>query len=501
MHPFLVLLLVVGLAWASTPAPSAAPSAVPSASPSTGTPSVVPTVAPTSAAAQVVNVTYNATVSFAVGGDAGPVVADAGDQSLRLDHATTAVNVSLTVYRHDDTTAPGRFGCGALLHGVVAAQASATRNYASDGFQYNLSWDVRRSPYTTPDLALYTCVAGELVTTASVCTGISVDQAPETNGTGIEDAVVCNSGYLALVEFENAKRTCRDGTYGCQCTRTDRFATSGNRGSLAVVGSLLLLVCGLYVLWNETSIGVPTLVPPCLMCWDRCYENGSARETSRCCCCCPSAWAEWALYRYRHTLAQLGMVTGALLLTTAYTFYLDRDERSIKAYWRCDDTGFRRFAWGMTAVGLAFYVMTWVVFFPYLWNGKQAWIPISNDNVTPDSDKQTAHVATRLFTHVIYAAALLPLLAATGSPLGAWYTEAILLLSVPLLVGAVMFFYAVCRRCRFSQALDVPRVLYRVWQPLLTLIDIFVGAAVTMRVGQWPCDTIYEVNSVCPVSL
>ena len=309
-------------------------------------------MAPTSAAAQVVNVTYNATVSFAVGGDAGPVVADAGDQSpaSRPRHdGGQRVADGVPARRHDGTgpvwvrrAAAWRRGGAGVGHAQLRVRRLPVQPV------------VGRAPVAVhhPDLALYTCVAGELVTTASVCTGISVDQAPETNGTGIEDAVVCNSGYLALVEFENAKRTCRDGTYGCQCTRTDRFATSGNRGSLAVVGSSPS-GCGLYVLWNETSIGVPTLVPPCLMCWDRCYENGSARETSRCCCCCPSAWAEWALYRYRH----LGPAGHGHRRAPAHdgVHVLPRPRRTgIKAYWRCDDTGFRRFAWGMTAVGLAF---------------------------------------------------------------------------------------------------------------------------------------------------
>lgn len=476
----------------TTAAPTHAPSSAPTAEPTTAAPTASPTAAPTSAAAQVVNVTYNATASYAVGGDAGPLVVSAGDQTLRLDHASTAVNVSLTVYRHDDATASSHSGCGALVNGIVAAQALAVRNYASDGFRYNLSWNVDWPPYTTPDRVLYTCVAGELVTVASVCAAIEVDQAPTTNGTGLSDAVVCGSGYLVLVEPENARRTCLDGTYGCQCTRTDAYAAMGGHGWLVYLGLLLISLCGLYVLWNETAIGVPTLVPPFMCCCTRCYENTAG--DARCCCRCVGS----RLCVWRHALAQFGIVVGVLFLTAGYTFYLDRDERAVTAYWRCDDTKFREFAWGMTGAGLVFYLFGWIAFFPWLWNDSKTGVPIANDNVAPDPDKQAAHLLTRLFMHVVYAAALLPFLAATGGPFSAWYTESLLLVAVPLLVSTIMAAYWMVRCFNRDEAVDVLRAGYFIFQPLITLMDVLVFLAVWMRAVAWPCGTSYRLGAACP---
>ncbi len=493
--------LALSLATAATTAPSAAPTsaaptaapstAAPTALPTTAAPTVAPTVAPTAAAAQVINVTYNATTSYAVGGEAGPLVVDAGDQSLRLDHASVAVNVSLTVYRHDDTTASSHYGCGALVNGVVAAQAAATRNYASDGFQYNLSWDVRWPAYTTPDRVLYTCVAGQLVTVASVCTAIEVNQTPATNGTGISDAVVCGSGYLVLVEPEHAVRTCVSGYYGCSCTRTDALAATGQHGTLVFFGLLLITVCGLYVLWNETTIGVPTLVP-FLCCCEFPYQNRHS------CCELKCACAESGPCRQRHALSQFGIVIGVLLLVSGYTFYLERDERFVAAYWRCDDIKFREFAWAMSAVGLFLYIFTWIVFFPWLWNERKAWVPIANDNATPDADRQTAHVLTRMFMHLVYAAALLPFLAATGEPLGTWYTEALFLVAVPLLAAVIVLPFWAVRCCKGGELCDVPRMGYRIFQPLLTLVDIIVVLVVWMRASAWPCGTRFHPGSMCP---
>ena len=463
-----------------TSAPSRAPtiSQTPTATPTTAVPTSEPSAAPSAAPTEYIDVPARANDTFfvSVSGDveAAPIEmrSEWGDQphSLFFSAATNDSIAELYVRPMSVTnlTALSRTGCGLPNASRIAAAFRVNRSTPRAYVRVSL----RGSVYRTLDRELVFCQPATQLKWLLVNIRCPAGYRRPLLGDDEVGETVCSDGVFAVIEPWTADRYCRDGAYGCSCTRSalamSDSTDAGGYLTLLVIGALMALVghVGAEVLMQLRAPGDTVL---------------RVRAS-----------------RLAMALGAALMPLGCLFIGVAYIEVLPASERGPQAYGRCSGKTYTQTAWIATAVGtivVAFLSAAQV----RIWTKIQAagYTSVSKSSNGSGGGKdgfysRSTFIGLRVAAHVVGALAIVPLLATFYRSADTWWLPSLAVAFYTAVLGYLYF-----RRVLTKWAGGI--YAYRLTAVAFTVADVITAAAVVGgAMTAWPCNQTYLISATCP---